>query len=175
MMDSIQVAPIVNRNVRSGQAAHMPLAAIVLPSDVAWAIELRVIWLPQTSAVPYHDCRSPRRRTPATSTVAELAWTAAWIVALISSRRAVQYASYLDATTPVCSFPAPESLASERRGGAAPGCYRSALLGGRSVRTAALSSTKIWASGKPSVELLPGMSAATLPLLRVRCWSCSNC
>src|SRR5713226_4007541 len=109
-MVSAPVAPMVNRNVHSGQAAHMPLAATVRPSDVAWAIELRVISRPQTSATPYHDCRSPKRRTFATSTIAAAPLTAAWSAALISPRCAVQYLSYLDAIAPVCSFPAPDAL-----------------------------------------------------------------
>jgi hypothetical protein len=51
---------MVKRNVVSGHDAHTPLAAMVLPKDVAWAIELRMTSWPRTSAIPYQDCRSPR-------------------------------------------------------------------------------------------------------------------
>ena len=48
----------------------MPLAATVLPSDVACAMELYVISCARTSATPYQDRRAPSRARPGTLTLA---------------------------------------------------------------------------------------------------------
>ena len=60
----------VSRKVSWGYGTQIPLAATVLPSEVACAIELRISSLPRTSASPYQDCRAPRSRRPAVATAA---------------------------------------------------------------------------------------------------------
>jgi len=85
-----------------GQGAQIPLAATVLPSEVACAIELRISSLPQTSASPYQDCRAPRSRRPGVATAAGNPPAARPSAAWIWPRQAAQYRSYFDVTLPVC-------------------------------------------------------------------------
>ena len=92
----------VSRKVFRGHGAQIPLAATVLPSEVACAIELRVSSLPRTSAIPYQDCRAPRSRRPGVATAAGITAAARPSASWIWPRQTAQYRSYFDATSPVC-------------------------------------------------------------------------
>jgi hypothetical protein len=85
-----------------GHCAQIPLSAMRLPSEVAWAIELRVILPARISASPYQDCRSPRSRRLGVATVPGNPSAARPTASRISPRWAAQYRSYFDVTPPVC-------------------------------------------------------------------------
>src|SRR5450755_1070835 len=91
----------VSRKVSCGHRAQISLAATVLPSEVACAIELRISSLPQTSARPYQDCRAPRSCRPGEATTAGNPPAARPSAAWIWPRQAAQYRSYFDVTPPV--------------------------------------------------------------------------
>ena len=57
MVRASPAALMASRKVSWGHCAQIPLAATVLPREVAWAIELCVISPARTSASPYQDCR----------------------------------------------------------------------------------------------------------------------
>ncbi len=58
----------VSRKVSWGHGVQISLAATVLPSEVACAIELCISSLPRTSVSPYQDCRAPRSCRPGVAT-----------------------------------------------------------------------------------------------------------
>jgi hypothetical protein len=95
-------ALIMSRKVSRGHCAQIPLAATVLPSEVACAIELRVTSPLRTSASPYQDCRSPRSCRPGIATAAGNPLAARPSASRIWPRRPAQYRSYFDVTPPVC-------------------------------------------------------------------------
>ena len=102
MVRASPVALIMSRKVSRGYCVQIPLAATVLPSEVARAIGLRVTSPMRTSASPYQDCRSPRSCRPGVATAAGNP-SAAWPNASrIWPRRPAQYRSYFDVTPPVC-------------------------------------------------------------------------
>ena len=102
MVRASPVALITSRKVSRGHSAQIPLAATVLPSEVACAIELRVTSPLRTSASPYQDCRSPRSCRPGIATAAGNPSAARPSASRIWPRRPAQYRSYFDVTPPVC-------------------------------------------------------------------------
>jgi hypothetical protein len=102
MVTAFPAVLTVSRNMSWGHGAQIPLAATVLPSEVACAIELRISSLPRTSASPYQDCRAPRSRRPGVATAAGNPPAARPSTAWIWPRQAAQYRSYFDVTAPVC-------------------------------------------------------------------------
>jgi len=108
MVSMSPAAATANRNVKSGQATQMPLAATALPNDAACAIELRITLRPRTSATPYQEWRSPTLHRPGSTTTAGKPATALSTAARTSLSRPAQYESYFDATPPVCSTTSPK-------------------------------------------------------------------